>query len=192
MSYIHEPSAIIEAIQLSNKILESQEEQLLGKVEEFEFKKTELEILSRLMHALALGKQSNKDLRIEDDATKELAIYIHRYDQKIFGDWVEKFPEGTLVEPVTPTDSSLRAFLEAGCKGLTLSEVEFAPIPRDYLDAILHRLTDAQQIKGTDVSQLVNEMQMLYGDQGQFIDIMRDINEQYKSLIERMNRHMGG
>lgn len=191
MSCIYEPSAIVEAIKLSNTILNSQEEQLLGKVEEFNYRKTELEILSRLMHALALSKHANKDLRIEDDATKELAIYVHRYDQKIFGDWVEKFPEGTLIESVTPTDSSLKAFLEAGRKGLILSEVEFAPIPYDYIDAILHRLTDSQQIKGTEVSQLVNDMQMLYGDQGQFIDIMRDINDQYKSLLELMNRHMG-
>jgi hypothetical protein len=185
-------SPIVAALQLSNVILDSQEEHLLEKVDEFESKKTEIEIFSKMIHALTLAKQSNKDLLIEDEEIKKLAIYIHRYDPNIFGDWVEKFPEGTLIEPITPSDPSIEAFLNAGCEGLTLSEVEFGSIPRDCIDAITHRLTDIQQKNGTDVTQLVNKMQMLYGDQGQFVEIMRAINDQHKALLEQINRHMTG
>ena len=187
MSY---SSPIVAALHLSNTILTTQEEQLIEKVDQLESKKTQLEIFSKMIHALALAKQSNKELRIEEEEIKKLAIYIHRYDPQIFADWVETFPEGTLIQPLSPSDSSLKAFLDAGCEGLTLSEVEFNPIPHNCIDAISRRLNDAQQIHGTEVTQLVNEMQMLYDTQGQFVDIMRDINKQNESLFESINRHM--
>ncbi len=189
MSRVLDQSSVIEALQLSRTVLTHEELDIQERITELESKKVEMETISKLMHALSLGKRSGKEFKITDDKTKELIISVHLYDPKVFDDLVKKFPEGMLNQEINPGQSRLQMFFDAGN---TLSEVEIAPIPADAIDFILRRLSDIQDIKGTEVSQLVNNIQQTYGDQEQFVSIMRDINDQYKSLLELMNSNMRG
>ena len=90
------------------------------------------------------------------------------------------------------SDLSLQGFIQAATKDLILSEVELSPIPPDAIDILLSHLGNALDTRGTDISQLTSANQNDKDNQGQIVDIMKDINDQNKRLIELMNSLMKG
>ena len=188
---LQEPHVVLASLDLALCSLDHLEGALLKQIDDLQTKRNEMEILSRVMHALSLAKQTKRGVTIEEEEMRRLILCAHRFDPHLFSTFISFFPEGLLTQKIEPTDGSVEGFLDAATRDLTLSEVEITPIPADAIDHLLRALGQALDLRGTDVSQITSAIQRGYGDQEQIAAIMRDINKQTAQLIATTNRHMG-
>jgi hypothetical protein len=170
---------ILEALDVSFVKLGLQEGDLLSKIEEMRSTKTEMDLLSKLMHSLAIGKKSKEGVVADEELCKMIA-YVHRCDPSIFDPFISKFPEGLLSKPI-------KGGLEDCLDGMPLSVMEIKPIPAGDIEPLSRRLMQSYDMRGTELSTQASAIQMVYGDQGEIAEIMRDMLDQNKSLLELIN-----